>query len=245
MHQEPQRENDACSEAPELEWLDGDVPKATRFADTYFSRAGGLPETRHVFLGGNGLPRRFEGRERFTIAELGFGTGLNFLATLADRDRCGAQTAITFVSFEKYPMTAEQLAKALGAWPELADLAKGLVEKWAPAPGWQEIRLGKDRLILGIGDANLLVPDLTDGLPFGCDPVDAWFLDGFSPAKNPDLWDAALLAGVFAATAPGGTFSTYTAAGWVRRNLAAAGFEVRKVQGFAGKREMSCGHRPL
>lgn len=246
MSGEPQREKEAKAEAPELEWLADGVPRATQYADTYFSKAGGLAETRHVFLGGNGLPERFEGRERFTIAELGFGTGLNFLATLSERDQAGGAAGITFVSFEKYPMTQTQLAHALAPWTELADHAGQLTARWAPRPGWQEVEFGKDRLVLGIGDAKDLLPDLDtgSGQELGIGPVDAWFLDGFSPARNPDLWEADLLAAAFNATAPGGTFATYTAAGWVRRNLIAAGFEVQRTKGFAGKREMMCGARP-
>jgi len=235
--------------APELEWLDGDVPRAEGFDDTYFSRAGGLAETRHVFLAGNGLPQRFAGRKTFTIAEFGFGTGLNFLTTLADLPPQGKTPQLTFVSFELFPMTAGQLERALGAFPELADFALDLVRAWAPEQGWNRLSVAGAQLLLGVGDARELIGDLalkgsrTLSPATAIDAVDAWFLDGFSPAKNPELWDAGLLESAAALTAADGTIATYTSAGWVRRNLAAAGFVVEKRPGFAGKREMVVGRK--
>lgn len=230
----------------DLEWLEGDVPRATGFDDTYFSRAGGLAETRHVFLAGNGLPDRFSDRDRFTICELGFGTGLNFLATLAGLETIGAPPALTFISFEQYPMTAAQLRRALAAFPEIAQLSDQLAAVWKPRSGWNRFRVAGAELVLGIGDARHLVRDLEtgegdcdDGLRI--DPVDAWYLDGFSPAKNPELWDPDLMRAAADLTAADGTLATYTAAGWVRRNLQAAGFQIAKQKGFAGKREMVTG----
>jgi len=239
--------------APELEWLKDDVPRATRFADTYFSKAGGLAETRHVFLSGNGLPARWAGRQSFTIAELGFGTGLNFLATL---DALGVQPDpphLTFLSFELYPLARDQLARALSAFPEAYRLAAPLLEAWDPAPGWQMLPFQGADLVLGVGDARQLIGGITpnpdrDRSTLGSDlnsvvvpQIDAWFLDGFSPARNPELWEHALLRAAAGITAPGGTLATYTSAGWVRRNLMAAGFDIAKTSGFAGKREMVTG----
>ncbi|MTH98358.1 tRNA (5-methylaminomethyl-2-thiouridine)(34)-methyltransferase MnmD [Roseibium sp. RKSG952] len=233
---------------PELTWLEDGVPKAAQFDDTYFSRAGGLSETRHVFLAGNGLPDRWADRQRFTIGEFGFGTGLNFLATLREARRSHPGLRLTYVSFELFPMSAGQLDLALSAFPDLKAEAQELLEHWAPRAGWQTVPLGEATLVLGIGDAR----DLIAGLETGggdprsnagrpVDPVDAWYLDGFSPAKNPELWDERLLQHAAVLTASDGTCATYTSAGWVRRNLEAAGFEMKKVRGFAGKREMSVG----
>ncbi|WP_269583119.1 tRNA (5-methylaminomethyl-2-thiouridine)(34)-methyltransferase MnmD [Roseibium sp. Sym1] len=235
--------------APDLEWLDGDVPRAEGFGDTYFSRAGGLAETRHVFLAGNRLPERFVDRRQFVIAEFGFGTGLNFLTTLDALQRIENPPELTFVSFELYPMTADQLVRALGAFPDLQDLAVELVGSWAPRPGWNRLEVAGATLRLGIGDARELIGDLAasaggrsaNGPSIA--PVDAWFLDGFSPARNPELWDADLLTAAASLTAADGTLATYTAAGWVRRNLQAAGFDIEKVPGFAGKREMVIGRK--
>lgn len=249
MTDEEQRKTAAAFGPPELEWLDGEVPRAAGFGDTYFSRAGGLLETRHVFLSGNGLPERFAGRPDFTIAEFGFGTGLNFLSALKALGEVDPAPRLTFLSFELYPMTRDQLSRALAAFPELGRLRADLLDVWDPVPGWNGMEIGGARLVLGAGDARELIGELASEhsrpAPFVGDrvAVDAWFLDGFSPAKNPELWDADLLKMAAGLTAAGGTLATYTAAGWVRRNLQAAGFDVRKVKGYAGKREMVVGHK--
>jgi len=235
--------------APELQWLEGDVPRAEGFGDTYFSKAGGLAETRHVFLGGNSLPDRFYGRERFTIAEFGFGTGLNFLTTVAAWSQVSDRPALTFLSFELFPMTGAQLTRALSVFPELEEFSQALIDAWAPKSGWNRLDVAGANLVIGIGDARELIGDLGPDTIGGrgpdepIAPVDAWYLDGFSPARNPELWDAALLQKAADLTASGGTLATYTAAGWVRRNLQAAGFLIEKTGGFAGKREMVVGRK--
>jgi len=235
--------------APVLEWLDGEVPRSTSFDDTYFSRDGGLSETRHVFLAGNGLPERWAGRETFTIAEFGFGTGLNFLATLAALKEIAEPPNLTYVSFELHPMTRDQLARAHSVFPELAVEVSDLIGQWDPQPGWSKFSVQGVQLWLGIGDARDLISDVAErreGLEEGFLPgrpteIDAWYLDGFSPSKNPALWEAGLLSKAHKLTAEGGTFATYTSAGWVRRNLEAAGFSLEKRKGFGGKREMVVG----
>jgi len=235
--------------APELEWLEGDVPHAPGFGDTYFSKAGGLEETRHVFIDGNRLLERLPGRPSFTVAELGFGTGLNFLTTLDMIAALEEAPNLTFLSFELYPLSAYQLERALAAFPALTGLSDQLLRAWSPAPGWNRMTVAGAELLLGIGDARVMISDLVEGsgtLAGGrtvIPAVDAWYLDGFSPAKNPELWDADLLKRAADLTAADGTLATYTAAGWVRRNLQSAGFSVEKKQGFAGKREMVVGRR--
>lgn len=235
--------------APELEWLEDDVPRARSFGDTYFSKAGGLEETRHVFIGGNRLRERLPGRTGVTIAELGFGTGLNFLTTLDMLAALENTPDLMFVSFELYPLSADQLERALAAFPALSGHCEELLHAWAPVPGWNRMKIAGADLLLGIGDARDLISDLVAGsrqeatgrlvIP----AVDAWYLDGFSPARNPELWDPDLLAKAAGLTAPDGTLATYTAAGWVRRNLQAAGFRIEKKPGFAGKREMIVGQK--
>jgi tRNA U34 5-methylaminomethyl-2-thiouridine-forming methyltransferase MnmC len=209
-----------------LEWRDEAIPVSTRFDDPYFSLANGLDETRHVFLAGNDLPARF--RPGFQIAELGFGTGLNLLATLI---ACG-DTPIRYTSFEAYPMSAPEIARALTAFPEAQAVAAPFLAAWAR--GETQFQLGPIAVDIVIGDARETLPRWD-----GC--ADAWYLDGFSPAKNPELWGADLMAAVGTHTAPGGTFATYTAAGFVRRNLAAAGFAVTRAPGHGHKRHMSRG----
>lgn len=211
-----------------LDWRDGDVPVSTRFDDPYFSLENGLAETRHVFLDGNDLPGRY--RDGFHIAELGFGTGLNLMAALHAWRAAGIKGALCFTSFEAYPMTPADMIRAHAAFPDLADIAAEL------APFW---RSGETRFSLPDLTFSLIEGDARESLPRWGERADAWFLDGFSPAKNPELWDAALMAEVGAHTARGGTAATYTAAGSVRRGLEAAGFAVTRTPGFGRKRHMT------
>ncbi|MCY4179681.1 MAG: tRNA (5-methylaminomethyl-2-thiouridine)(34)-methyltransferase MnmD [Litoreibacter sp.] len=211
----------------QLNWRDGAVPVSTRFDDPYFSLDNGLAETRHVFLQGNGLPKRFH--DGFHIAELGFGTGLNLLTAWQAFEGPGR---LYFSSFEAFPITREEAEQALAAFPELAARAAPLLSAWSQDSFVFEADGLRAEVIMG--DANETVADW-DG------NSDAWFLDGFSPAKNPELWNDTLLARVGAHTRTGGTFATYTAAGHVRRALDAAGFEVTRVPGFGRKRHMSVG----
>lgn len=218
-------------DAPDqLDWrrLDGqgEIPVSRRFDDPYFSLAGGLAETRHVFLAGNDLPARL--RPGFHVAETGFGTGLNLLA-LAQI----ATVPVRFTSFEAFPLTLPDLARAYAAFPALEPLAAQLRAGW-----------GRGDIQVGQVTARIIIGDARETLPAWAGTADAWFLDGFSPARNPELWSDELLAAVGAHTAPGGSFATYTAAGHVRRALQAAGFHVTRTPGFAGKRHMSRGVRP-
>ncbi|WP_022706957.1 tRNA (5-methylaminomethyl-2-thiouridine)(34)-methyltransferase MnmD [Paracoccus zeaxanthinifaciens] len=223
--------DDPSEYEPPLEWREGGVPVSTRFDDPYFSLAGGLAETRHVFLDGNDLPARLV--PGFHVAELGFGTGLNALALARI-----ANVRVRMTSFEAYPMTAAQLAQAHAAFPDLADLAAQL------RAGWDALLAG-DCVTVGQVVLDLRLGDVTDALPAWDGRADAWFLDGFSPAKNPLMWSDAIMAEVGRHTAPGGSFATYTAAGHVRRALAGAGFEVARIPGFGTKRHMSVGRLPI
>lgn len=212
----------------ELEWRDGQVPVSTLFDDPYFSLDNGLAETAYVFLGGNDLPARFAGG--FHIAELGFGTGLNLLAVLRLWRASGQTGRLHFTSFEAFPMAAEQMLRAQAAFPELSGLAAEL------APHWQA---GETAFDLPDLRFTLITGDAREMLPAWRGMADAWFLDGFSPAKNPELWDPALMSEVAHHTAPDGTAATYTAAGHVRRALAEAGFAVTRRTGFGRKRHMT------
>lgn len=221
----------------ELSWLEGDMPFSERFGDHFYSRADGRAECHHVFMGGNGLPDRWSDAGNFTIGELGFGTGLNFLETWRTwRERRGPDGVLDFVSFEAYPMEAAAIRRALSRWPELAELAEMLLEKW-PTLTEEPERWAMD----GQTGLAVVAGEAIDGVRNWNGKADAWYLDGFAPAKNPEMWSAELMHAVAGKTAPGGTFASYTAAGWVRRNLQAAGFAVEKRPGHAGKREMICG----
>ncbi|MDQ7080981.1 MAG: tRNA (5-methylaminomethyl-2-thiouridine)(34)-methyltransferase MnmD [Paracoccaceae bacterium] len=214
----------------EIEWRDGVIPVARRFDDPYFSVQDGLAETRHVFLAGNDLPARF--RPGFHIAELGFGTGLNMLAAWRAWLDSGQGGVLHFTSFEAYPMSADHMERALAAFPVLADLATEFLAVW---------KRGHRRFRLGGLEAEIVIGDARETLATWSGGADAWFLDGFSPARNPELWGPALMAQVATHTHPQGSFATYTAAGHVRRALSDAGFRVERVPGFGRKRHMTRG----
>lgn len=211
-----------------LSWRDGHVPVSTRFDDPYYSLQGGLDEARHVFLAGNDLPQRL--RDGFHIAELGFGTGLNLLAALALWRQNAVPGQMHFTTFEAYPLPAADMIRAQSAFSELAPLADELAPYWHS--GAQQITLPDLCFTLIQGDAR-------STLPHWSGQADAWFLDGFSPAKNPELWEPALLAEVARHTSPDGTAATYSAAGHVRRALDGVGLTTTRVPGFGRKRHMT------
>ncbi|GGH33792.1 tRNA U34 5-methylaminomethyl-2-thiouridine-forming methyltransferase MnmC [Cribrihabitans marinus] len=215
----------------ELIWTPEGVPVSRRFDDPYFSLANGLAETRHVFLDGNDLPARFG--SGFHIAELGFGSGLNMLTAWQAWEEAGQTGPLHFTSFEAFPMEPAAMARAHAQFPEISDLSRQFLDRWQGGA----CDLGSLRLQVIPGDARDTLPDWSGR-------ADAWFLDGFAPARNPELWGDALMAQVAAHTRPGGTAATYTAAGFVRRGLAAAGFEVTRAPGFGRKRHMTRARLP-
>ncbi|WP_370399882.1 tRNA (5-methylaminomethyl-2-thiouridine)(34)-methyltransferase MnmD [Sulfitobacter sp. JB4-11] len=212
----------------QIEWRGGDVPVSTRFDDPYFSLDDGVAETGHVFLRGNDLPARFTAG--FHIAELGFGTGLNMLVAWDAWMRAGHKGPLRFTSFEAFPLTQSDMARAHRAFPSFGGRRDMLCESWTPTGG---------QFALPGLDAEIIIGDARDMLPLWGAKADAWFLDGFAPARNPEMWSPALMAGVAAHTQPNGTAATYTAAGEVRRGLAAAGFTVQRVPGYGRKRHMT------
>lgn len=215
-------------QTPDLTWRDGTLPVSTRFDDPYFSLENGLAETRHVFLAGNDLPARFT--EGFHIAELGFGTGLNMFTTLLAWRAAGIKTPLHFTSFEGFPLSATDMDKALSAFPQVHEIAGPFLAQWTK--GARHIETDDLIADIIIGDARVMLPAWNG-------KADAWYLDGFSPAKNPELWEADLLSEVGKHTVENGTIATYTAAGFVRRNLAAAGFNVTRIKGYGRKRHMT------
>lgn len=233
----------------QLNWNEQGTPVSRSFGDVYFSNDNGLEETRYVFLGGNGFPQRFAAhpRDLLIVAESGFGTGLNFLTLWQafdafQREQPGATVKrLHFISFEKFPLTRADLIAAHQHWPELAPWAEALQAQWPAAlPGCQRLLFdgGRITLDLWLGDINLLMEKVDESLHR---QVDAWFLDGFAPAKNPDMWTPALFSMMAKLARPQGTFATFTAAGFVRRGLQEAGFDVTRRKGFGPKREMLCG----
>lgn len=219
-----------------LAWQDG-VPYAEHFGDVYHSADGGLEQARHVFIGGNELPQRWRGRERFAILETGFGLGLNFLATWQrwqdDPERC---PRLHYTAIEKHPFHPDDLARLHALWPELGALSAELLAAWPPlVPGFHHIELaqGKVLLTLAFGDVAHCLPQVDAGAGF-----DAFYLDGFAPSKNPDMWAGGTLAGLRHLAAPEATAATYTVAAAVREALAQAGFVCEKRPGFGRKRDM-------
>ncbi|MDY7117672.1 bifunctional tRNA (5-methylaminomethyl-2-thiouridine)(34)-methyltransferase MnmD/FAD-dependent 5-carboxymethylaminomethyl-2-thiouridine(34) oxidoreductase MnmC [Halomonas sp. SSL-5] len=234
----------AALETARLDWrsdASGEAaPHSPAFDDVYFSRHDGRAETEHVFVAGNRLAERFrEWREPrpFVVGETGFGTGLNMLCAWACFDAHAAPGArLHLVSTEKFPLGREDLARALAAWPDLAERGEPLVAQWPePVAGvhrlWLDARVTLD---LHLGDAAERLA-LLEGR------VDAWFLDGFAPAKNLEMWRPELFAAMAARSRPGATLATFSCAGVVKRGLAAAGFSWRKAPGFGRKREMLVG----
>ncbi len=235
-------------EPAELSWSDAGEPVSERFGDVYFSKDGGLEETDYVFLQQNHLARRWRqwpaGKSHYCIAETGFGTGLNFLAAWRLWNEIDPPGQLHFISCEKYPLRPADLARSLKRWPELAPLAGQLQAQYPPLlEGVHRLSFaaGRVQLTLLFGDALDGLNSLLDGGTLAGFTVDSWFLDGFAPAKNADLWTEQLFQRIGQLSAVGSTFATFTSAGAVKRGLQAAGFQVSKVPGFGRKREMLAG----
>ena len=221
----------------DLAFRDG-VPFAAAFDDGYYNADDGLAESRHVFIGGNGLPARMRESHHLTIAETGFGTGLNLLAVMAEMDR-HPHLRLDYISFEGFPLTAEEMKQAHAPFTAVATEAAALREALPPRwPGYHLVQLCGGRLTLHLhyGEIGALLPSLDFR-------ADCWFLDGFAPARNPSMWTAENMSHVGRLTRPGGSLASFTAAGDVRRSLEAAGFAVERVPGYGRKRQMICGRR--
>ena len=213
-----------------------DVPRSKIFDDIYFSVEDARAETEHVFLKGNRLPERFEDQRDFIICETGFGTGLNFLMAWEVFREAGNSGTLHFTSFEKYPMNKQEIKEALQPYFQENILAEYLDKYPNELEGWKNIQITDDvKLTLIFDDVNSAITELEQ-------PVDAWFLDGFAPAKNPEMWSETLFQNMARLSHERTTFATFTAAGVVRRGLEANGFQVDKVKGFGKKRDMIKGH---
>lgn len=216
----------------------GDVPRSELYDDVYFSKEGGSAETRHVFLDGNDLPRRWQDTASHTIGETGFGTGLNFLQAWKLFDETAPHGAfLDFVSVEKHPLTIEQIRTGLSPWAdELSPyLEKMLAQYPMRIPGFHRM-VFDNRVAL-----TLILDDANDAFPHIDGSVDTWFLDGFTPSKNPDMWTQNLFNQMARLSHGATTFATFTAAGFVKRGLQEAGFTVQKKKGFGTKRDMLAG----
>lgn len=226
----------------------GDAPRSDLYNDVYFSAEGGPAETAHVFLDGNDLPARWQGVRHHTIAETGFGTGLNFLLAWQLFDKTAPPGAfLDYVSVEKHPLSPAEIAKALSPWThDLTPYLDKLLHHYPlRIPGYHRIVFDK-RVAL-----TLIFDDANDALAQITGAIDTWFLDGFTPSKNPDMWTQGVFDQMARLSHDKTRFATFTAAGFVKRGLQAAGFTVLKQKGFGTKRDMLAGsfsgrlHTPL
>ncbi|MCR4511377.1 bifunctional tRNA (5-methylaminomethyl-2-thiouridine)(34)-methyltransferase MnmD/FAD-dependent 5-carboxymethylaminomethyl-2-thiouridine(34) oxidoreductase MnmC [Pseudomonas sp. 32.2.56] len=229
---------EAPTQHASLDWDEQGQPLSSQFADVYFSNENALAETRYVFLANNQLPERFAALtadQQLVIGETGFGTGLNFLcAWQLFEQHAASGTRLHFVSVEKYPLNKADLQRALALWPELAPYAEQLLAQYvALHPGFQRLVFADGRIILTllIGDALELFGQLDA-------QIDAWFLDGFAPAKNPDMWTPELFAELARLSHASTTIGTFTSTGYVRRRLNDAGFKMKRVPGLGKKWEV-------
>lgn len=234
----------------QLQWDEDGQPVSSTFGDVYFSRANGLEETRHVFLQHNQLSERWQqlnAGDHFTIAETGFGSGLNFLAAWQLwLTAAPASAQLHFVSVEKFPLTKSDLQRALALWPELSEFTAQLIDAYPVFVGTGFHRLsfleGRIKLTLIINDAAVgfsqLLATPHPAFATHCAKIDAWFLDGFAPSKNPQMWSDELFTAIRQLSHAGTTAATFSAAAIVKQGLTFAGFSIQKVSGFGRKREM-------
>lgn len=219
---------------PQLVWTEAGEPRSGRYGDVYFCAEDGLAETRAVFLDGCDLPDAWAGRRDFTVAELGFGSGLN-IAALLDlwRRHRPEEGRLHIFSIEGYPLDAQQARRALSAWPGISEATAALVDRWpAATPGFHRIDLPEFHAVL-----DLAVGEVEWALARWTGRADAWFLDGFAPSVNPDMWSEAVFDLIAEKSAPDARVATFTVAGVVRRGLAERGFAVEKRPGHGRKRE--------
>lgn len=225
----------------QIDWDDQGRPHSRQYDDVYFAINEGIDETLHVFIEQNHLRQRFAElapRDCLVIGETGFGTGMNFFcAWQLFAELAHAEARLHFVSVEKYPLSRADLERAMQLWPTLAAFTRPLLDQYvAIHPGFQQLSLDDGRVTL-----TLMIGDALEQLPQLDARIDAWFLDGFAPAKNPDMWTPELFAQLARLSHPGTTLGTFTTTGWVRRSLIEAGFTMKKVPGIGKKWEVMHG----
>lgn len=210
------------------------APRSKEFDDVYFSAENGFAETEYVFLEGNDLPERWQRREEFTIFETGFGTGLNFLCVWRLWNETNAGGKLHFVSVEKFPLSQAEIEEALEPWrKKFPGELKALLEKYPDnLSGTHRIAMSENCML------TLIFEDVNAAMPWISETFDCWFLDGFKPRKNPEMWTETVFQNMARLSNAGATFATFTAAGFVRRGLRAAGFEVKRIKGYGTKWHM-------
>ena len=228
----------------ELDWEivdDIEIPISKQFGDVYFSKDNGLLETRHVFLNGNDLTERLSqlhDYQYFCVGETGFGTGLNILTLwqLWQQVRLDNHSHLHVVSVEKFPLNKADLIRALNVWTELKPLAEKLIQQYPlPIAGCHRLSFPEERfsIDLWLGDAQDIFPTIPK-----TQTVNAWFLDGFAPSCNPDMWQANVLDHMVRLSDFGTTFASFSVAGIIKRGLKQHGIQISRPRGFGHKREM-------
>ncbi len=228
----------------ELGWEivdDIEIPISKQFGDVYFSKDNGLLETRHVFLNGNDLTERLSqlhDYQYFCVGETGFGTGLNILTLwqLWQQVRLDNHSHLHVVSVEKFPLNKADLIRALNVWTELKPLAEKLIQQYPlPIAGCHRLSFPEERfsIDLWLGDAQDIFPTIPK-----TQTVNAWFLDGFAPSCNPDMWQANVLDHMVRLSDFGTTFASFSVAGIIKRGLKQHGIQISRPRGFGHKREM-------
>lgn len=219
-----------------LQWSDDGSVESPVYGDVYFQRKSGPAESHYVFIEGNALPDRFKTGRHFSVAELGFGTGLNFIQTAKlFIETAPSDARLTFVSIEKHPILKSDLERIYGFWPEMTEISQQILDQYPPMiKGFHSLSLmnGRIKLILCFGDVAEILPQLSGRF-------DAWYLDGFTPAKNPEMWSEDIYPHIARLTGPGSTLATFSVAGHMRRALRELGFTVEKKKGFGIKWSMT------
>lgn len=220
--------------AAPIEWSPDGAPISTLYDDIYYSRENGIAECQHIFIDGCQLSKFADATDALSIAETGFGTGLNFLSTWQWRDRHHANCRLSFTSVEKHPLSSQQLSRALSPWPELATYTEQLLAKYPPlTEGWHRISFDTARV-----DLTLIIADVETALCNLEGNFHAWFLDGFSPGKNPQMWTPNVCEHISRLSNQRTRLATFSAAASVRKNLTQAGFSIEKQPGFGKKKHM-------
>jgi len=217
-----------------LHWKANNTPISAEFDDIYYAEEDGCAESRYVFYASCDVAEKLKRKVPVRVAELGFGTGLNLFVSLRENDlQQLSEVPFHFISCENSPLEVKDIERALSRWPELKTNLEIFLSFYEPGKlGWQHIRFSSS------SELSLYIGDVRDFLNEIKSPVDAWFLDGFAPKKNPHMWSKEVFESMGRLSVVGTTFSTFAAAGFVRRGLEASGFEVLKEQGFGRKREM-------
>ena len=238
MNSPPQAKQERRLLSPQLDFSETGAPRSLRFDDTYFDREDGLRESTHIFHKGCEIPYDWAERDKYIIGELGFGTGLNFLATWNLWRQTAPLTArLHYLSIDRFPIPKKNLPRCLNQWPELAPLRSTLIDSYP------KLQLGTHRLFLENSRVvlTLIFEDVLSGLLGLETSVNAWFLDGFSPPKNPDMWQPKVFTEISRLSKNNTRIATYTVARQVRHDLNAAGFIVKKRPGIGKKRAVLAG----